>query len=151
MNPWHVLISLHLLFLLTVPKIPLPRLSSVSAGAVLNPPALVCHLDHTSRRRHSDLGLRRRAELFVNRRTTDASLAAKTTATSERRIFGDLQFARSLDEMMVITDTSERVDEEDLRRDWLPLSFPRVTVSATDRDPSDFITQVTGCAGRWAR
>lgn len=34
--------------------------------------------------------------------------------------------------------------------DWLPLSFPWVTISTTGRDPSHFITQVTGCPNRWA-
>lgn len=32
--------------------------------------------------------------------------------------------------------------------DWLPLSFPWVLT--TGRDPSHFITQVTGCSNRWA-
>lgn len=34
--------------------------------------------------------------------------------------------------------------------DWLPLSSPWITITTTDREPGNFITQVTGCSNRWA-
>lgn len=115
-----------------------------------------------SRRCHGGLELRWRAEAFVKRERPTRVWPQKPRRWAEDALCVTCSFpewvrmkwwwsqiqmttAQTLINMGAVGRTRKISDS-----DWLPLSFPWVTISTTGRDPSHFITQVTGCPNRWA-